>query len=209
MNYATSETFESKLFDGVRFVLRKRSVKRRAEYNNAIVAFTAKLQDLQSELGPILKQPCECKHNVGEHIMEFTDVQTVTFRCAHKDSDKACDCSDGSGPGFQPYLAKRSQIFMIDHDQMQPHRLRFFIKSVEGIELDGQPASVDSLIADGPDELLDEVDAEIKRLLELSEIERKNSESPTTSLAVVGGPTKSSTVDTAATEAGAGIAAVA
>ena len=53
--------------------------------------------------------------------------------------------------------------------------------AVEGLEIDGLPATPESLIQDGPEELAAEALALVRRETGLSEKERKNSESHSTS----------------------------
>lgn len=55
--------------------------------------------------------------------------------------------------------------------------LRWGLAAVEGLTIDGRPADVESLIAHGPEELLAEALAAVRRETGLSEEERKNSES--------------------------------
>jgi hypothetical protein len=59
--------------------------------------------------------------------------------------------------------------------------LRWGLRSVEGLEIDGRPATPDALLERGPEALLDEALAVIRREAGLSETERKNSRSPSIS----------------------------
>ncbi len=52
--------------------------------------------------------------------------------------------------------------------------LRWGLKALSGLQLDGTPADTDSLIVSGPEELCKEITAAIKRECALSEEERKN-----------------------------------
>ena len=52
--------------------------------------------------------------------------------------------------------------------------LRWGLKKIEGLELDGNEADTDSLISDGPEPLCREIIAAVKRECALSEEERKN-----------------------------------
>jgi len=52
--------------------------------------------------------------------------------------------------------------------------LRWGLASIEGLEVDGKAASTEILLADGPEELVQEIVAAIKSRLSLSEEERKN-----------------------------------
>ena len=59
--------------------------------------------------------------------------------------------------------------------------LRWGLADVEGLEIDGEPVTVESLLEAGPEELVREALREVKRQAGLSESERKNSESHSTS----------------------------
>lgn len=59
--------------------------------------------------------------------------------------------------------------------------LRWGLAGLEGLEIDGEPATVESFLEAGPEELVREALAEVKRQAGLSEAERKNSESRSTS----------------------------
>jgi hypothetical protein len=59
--------------------------------------------------------------------------------------------------------------------------LRWGLRSVEGLEIDGQPATPDALLERGPETLVDEALAAVRREAGLSEAERKNSGSPSIS----------------------------
>ncbi len=182
-NYTSSHVFSSQIFPGVQVTLKKRSATRRSEFNRAVAKLNAQLRDLEIEGEVAEASAClGCSHPVAKHSF-----------FANKCGVEGCKCEEGHGPGF----AKRSYVLMeiskVDRDQLQPERLRVFVQKIEGFDIEGVPATVDSLVADGPDELLDEIDAEIKRLLTLSEDERKNSASPTTSGAPEGTATSDST----------------
>lgn len=191
MNYASSAPFDSLKFTGVRVVLKKRSAERRAKFNAQISTLNASLQTLQVDGEIAEAMPCPgCPHPVGKHRL-----------FDNKCSVEGCECIEARGEGF----AKRSHILVelsnMDRDKAQPERIRAFVKSIEGIDIDGAPATIDTLISDGPDELLDEIDEEIKRRLDLSEAERKNSESPTISGEAAGTATSDSTAPTASAAA--------
>lgn len=58
---------------------------------------------------------------------------------------------------------------------------RWAIVSITGLDVDGEPATADSLLDRGPEELVHEVIAALRAEIGLTEAERKNSESPSTS----------------------------
>lgn len=59
--------------------------------------------------------------------------------------------------------------------------LRWGLRGIEGLEIDGAPVTPDSLVEKGPEELVEEVLAAIRREAHLGEDERKNSASPSIS----------------------------
>lgn len=174
MIYSSTETFPSQSVPGVSFTLKKRSAGRRARFNLAIAPLTQKLQTLQSEGELAESKPCPtCTHEVSKHNVLTNDCQ-----------QDGCNCKAAKGQDFETRMRVMIELSNVDHDEIQPRRIREFLKSLDGLEIDGQAATADTLLSDGPEDLVDEIDAQIKKLLTLSESERKNSESPTTSGAV-------------------------
>lgn len=91
-------------------------------------------------------------------------------------------------------LVLSDKMEQISSDEINPKWLKWGLKSLDGIEIDGVPATADSLLADGPPALFMEIVDEIKRIAQLSGEEEKNSVSPTTS----GEPTGGETTNTSA-----------
>jgi len=60
---------------------------------------------------------------------------------------------------------------------------RWGVVAIDGLEIDGAPATIDSLIDAGPEELLKEILAAVRRETGLDEEERKNFVPPSTSCA--------------------------
>ncbi len=65
--------------------------------------------------------------------------------------------------------------------EIDREHLLWGLLAVEGLEIDGLPATPESLLDDGPEELANEALAMVRRETGLSEEERKNSESHSTS----------------------------
>ncbi len=61
--------------------------------------------------------------------------------------------------------------------------LAWGLREIEGLEIDGEKATREKLIEKGPEALVEEILAAIRREAGLSEAERKNFESPSTSCA--------------------------
>jgi hypothetical protein len=67
--------------------------------------------------------------------------------------------------------------------EMDAVHLRWGLDAIEGLEIDGAPATTDSLIDAGPEELVAEILTAVRHETGLDEDERKNSEPPSTSCA--------------------------
>lgn len=91
-------------------------------------------------------------------------------------------------------LALAEEMDEIQMNKIDPEWIRWGLKSVEGLEIDDEPATPELLISAGPPKLFSEILGEIKAQAQLNGEEEKNSESPTTS----GQPTDGKTNDTSA-----------
>jgi hypothetical protein len=78
--------------------------------------------------------------------------------------------------------ARAAQTALIAAEMDAVH-LRWGLDAIEGLTIDGAPATADSLIEAGPEELLAEILAAVRHETGLDEEERKNSEPPSTSCA--------------------------
>ncbi len=76
------------------------------------------------------------------------------------------------------------EFSLIDHRDIMPAEIRAGLVSIEGLEIDGKPATVESLIEGAGadmDDLIEEIAVACKAASGLSAAETKNSESATTS----------------------------
>jgi hypothetical protein len=102
-----------------------------------------------------------------------------------------------SDPHSLPKLSLiQSEMSRLQNQVIQA-RLRWGIKELRGLEIDGQPADVEALLEDGPEDLVGEIHTAILANLGLSEDQEKNSELPTTSGDQVAGQTSDTTAATA------------
>jgi len=70
-------------------------------------------------------------------------------------------------------LADRLEAAVLEHELDEIY-LRWGLVGIEGLELDGNPATIDTLLAHGPENLCQEVLAAIKQDCGLTESEAKN-----------------------------------
>jgi hypothetical protein len=165
MNYTSTIPIESKSSPGVRFTIRKMTKGRRDILEDQQAPFREKLRPLYEELGPLDKERAEAT----EAKQDFP-------------ADK-----------LRRWSELLAQIGRIDHREMEPQAVRFVLVSIEGLDIDGEPAKLDAIMERGPDELYDEILAAVKRELGLLPAEASNLPLPSTSAAVVdGSPTPGS-----------------
>lgn len=91
-------------------------------------------------------------------------------------------------------------VAAIVEDEVTPTWVRWGLHAIDGLEIDGQPATVESLIESGPTDLYAEIAAAVRREAGLSEEQQGESEPPSIS----GAPVVGGTSDTTAENAGNG-----
>lgn len=70
--------------------------------------------------------------------------------------------------------ARDSVELALAEREIQQIYLRWGLAAIDGLHIDGEPATPESLIANGPEELANEVLEHIQKTIGLSEDERKN-----------------------------------
>lgn len=97
----------------------------------------------------------------------------------------------------QEALQILEQINSLMVDEIDPVYVRWGLKSIDGLEIDGKPATPELLIEDGPPELYREILAAINEAAGLTERQRGESEPPTTSGAQADGRMSDSSAEPA------------
>jgi hypothetical protein len=202
MNYISTEPVNSKLFSGVSYTLRRMSVSRRTAFNLAMASYLGKQRDiwherepLQAELVSIVNEfrlaanaeTLPASATIAEHLKERDANPKIRERFTDEKVQQLMDL-----------LAKEQRL---DQDEMQPALVRWGLAKIEGLEIDGTPATVDLLIDAGPPELFTEIAEEISRVMQLSSVEARNLPSPTTSGAPVAEATNDSSASLASSAA--------
>jgi hypothetical protein len=183
MNYQSTETITSTTFPGVTVKLRKMSQRRRAEFNLSMAPLLAKAREIS-----IANEPIEAEY--AAFLKETEKVKAANAELPATDPQPlpvfAEDRMEALGKAW-------TEQRRFEQDEMQPPVLRWGVASIEGLNIDDQPATVESLIADGPPELTEEIAGQVTRVMRLSSAQIKNSAPLTTSGAVVDGATTNST----------------
>lgn len=210
VKYTSTIKFESKLVPGVSFHLRKISHARRIKLNELAAAVYAKMGDINRELAPVMDEikraeaaaviePCTCDHSADEHDNEHKYCTHTGCTCRHpKPNQEVGD--------YAKRLELESRLWVVMSNELYPIIIRWGVLKIEGLEIDGQPATTDLLIEEGPSsinsvDLVEEVGAEIQRMLSLSTDEVMGFAQPITSAGQADGQT-TSTIAPAANDLG-------
>jgi len=159
MEYASTFTVESKVAPGVVFTLRRMTKRLRDDLEDEQEVSAEKMRPLIQEIQPLEKE---------------------VFDLINKKESVPPD----KWIAYQLHMRK---IRRIERQETDPRAIRFVVLSVTGYSIDGAPATVDSLIANAPDDLYDEISNAVKHEIGLDVAARGNSESPSTSAAAEGG----------------------
>jgi hypothetical protein len=222
MNYLTVSEFESKLLPGLKYKLKKMSYGRRMAINAEMGGVLSELADINRERQPLIDdieeaeeaaklEPCICKHppTKPSDDQNATDQQNtdkhdpVTGRCIVP----RCHCREAH-PSIEDAYAQKAAL---DDKEMSvvlakiwPIRIRALVDKIEAderlegrFEINGQPATIDSLLSDGPEPLIGELAREVNRLFNLTGDEALAFRSPGTSGAVAAGQTSGTNAPTA------------
>lgn len=107
--------------------------------------------------------------------------------------------AQGDGREVLPALREVAEY---TDNHITPEWVRWGLHKIEGLEIDGAPATVETLIQSGPPALYREIAAEIRAAVVLTETAKGESGSPTTSGAAVVGETSGTTATPAETPDG-------
>ena len=124
---------------------------------------------------------------LAEYFAEMRDLM---------DQIAALKAEAQSNPEAQTEIKASDLSFRVDtiiREKIRPGKFKWGVHSVDGLTIDGVPATIDSLLEDGPAELYIEIIDEIDRVARLGAKQEGESEPLTTSGAqVVGGMNVSS-----------------
>lgn len=175
MNFSTTETHESQAEPGVRFTVRVLNRIQRAGRDMELLKHRERLTQIQSE--------------IAELIVE-------------KDNGPGQPKTMSVKPGAEVRMAVLShESTLIEAQHVTPAYIRAGLVSVEGYDIDGQPATVETIISGGSDALLDEIYTACSAASGLSAEQRKNSQPAGTSPAPEGTPAGPTTATPAANPA--------
>ncbi len=198
MEFQSNVSIPSQSLDGVTVFVRTPTRRLRSAFDLRTADSIRKLRDLKGErdlLEPEAKphreaakaKDCTCAHEEFDHDHD-------SFTC----TVEGCGCRHPEFPAElrEKMIAISERENQVIFGEIYPAAFRFWVVRIEGLQMDGKTATVESVIAAELD-LVDEVAMKIDALIRLSTEERKNSERPTTSTGPVDGPSSTTTAPTA------------
>lgn len=205
MNYVSTKTVESKTHEGVRFVLRRMTERRRQALHEMQADAAGRMKPLMVEFLPLDRE-------YGEALKASREAGAAARKTAVEGGateEEALDQIpnpplDFADEKFRRWAELRAAIRKIEREEMEPAAIRFVVRVVEGYELDGAAVSDGAGLVetDGvADELLLEVSVAVQRELGLLPAEIENLSSRSTSAAAAGGAGTSGAADPAGTTA--------
>lgn len=168
MKHSGYFTVESKCCAGVRFTLKKMTVRRRGRLEDLQAPIEARMKPLREELRPLAKEYRDAVESVRASGGFVGSVDTA---------------------GLPRALELKRQIARIDQDELTPAAVGFVLEAIDGLDIEDEPATLELLLEHGPDELYAEIAAAVARELGLLVEERENLQSPSTSAGAVDGMT--------------------
>ena len=186
MNFSKTFKFNSTAFEGVSVLLNRMGPMKRAELECTTAAARAKHSEMAAcyiEAKEKLEKRLESFPRNAEGIPDIETLPADVMALGLEVSRTSEECA----------RIMRAEVY--------PAWLKVAIKSFDGITVEGEPMTVDVLCEYGPAELFEEVVAAINSHAYLSSEKAANLSLPTTLAAPVDGETKTTTAETANSEA--------
>lgn len=195
--YSSTVVFESKLIPGAKFHLRKMSAGRRKEFNLATASILSEINRMAREMDVVdaevkraaeaaKLEPCTCDHPMESHADGTGECQVAGCKCREPKPD--------------PVIGTQESLNKLDNDfwtytnvVLFPAYIQWGVSEIEGYQINGQPATIDSMIAEGTEDVVSEVGNAIQTLIRMSPSQLRDFKWPTISGAQVAGPTSDST----------------
>lgn len=171
-SFASKKTHESTSCPGVKFTVRVLNEIQRARRDLALIDTRARINELRDKWSGLMPAP--------------------------KPGAKPEDAPDDLGPHALEIVRLSEEAGMIERSVLLPAYIRASLISIEGLEIDGAAATVDTLIESGRDALLGEIYQACAEAAGLGADETKNSPSPGTSPEAEAGQESSTTAAAAA-----------
>jgi hypothetical protein len=107
--------------------------------------------------------------SIAEHTYRIYELGAEADALLPEDKDAQLQ-----GPTLYKRAALLEKITAIDSQFVRPEWVRIYVKEIQGLEIDGEPATIESFLAEAPTEMFNEAVDLIKAQASLSNEETKN-----------------------------------
>lgn len=199
MKLTSTKIFESKLYPGVSYKLRRMLHSRRVEFNLATVDFFSRIYDIQLEINPIEEEikkaeeiartePCTCDSKLvltHEHEEKTGRCQSPGCHCREPKLDEAFG-------GYKKLVDLNNKIMEIISNELYPAYIQWGVLQVRGLNLADDDdneveITLDNFLLYAPEDMVSEVAQEVRKMTSLTPDEVVGFKPPTTSGAQVDG----------------------
>ncbi len=181
MILTSTKTFNSATFPEVSFTVRVLNRIERARRDAGIAAHRAEFSRLERERAALLRS-----------LIPGADFESSSGAVAANERVMALPLADK-----ERLFALKEEADIVHSAQIVPAEIRAALISITGLECDGVPATVESVIASAPDELIIEIHAACVSASGLTAEQEKNLQSLGSSAKQEDGTIESSTVPSA------------
>lgn len=198
-DYKTEVRVDSKIAPGVTFVINAPSYGRRLNLDRATAEFRSATRLIQRRYNKLVEL-------LKDQERAHTNAEKARIKAEAPDGGYPADAEPKPEPFRMPQEIQ-DELDEINEESLHllaarynVPRVKIYVKAVEGLEIDGVPATVDSFIASGASQLFSEALNAIETVEQAKADELKNLSSPSISNSQAGGETKDMTVTSAGSE---------
>jgi hypothetical protein len=188
MEYSSTISIPSKVYEGVTFTILRMQWARRRELRRIQAPARERMQSLQKEMAPLSKAYSEAMAAAKAAVKPERD-RRIAEGATPEEATAAVPLGTVAFDGTQldRLMELSAAIDDIDRAELTREAVKFVLVGIEGLAIDGEPATVDLLQERGPDKLYAEIAEAVARELGLLPEEQENLGSPSTSAGVVDG----------------------
>ena len=197
MEYTSQIRVESKACAGVVFTILAMGWKRRAALRKLQASTRARITGLRDEMAPLSKAYDAAVRAAKGAVQPARDQLLAEGKTAGE-AEAAIPLGAVEFGALQTLMDLSAQVEEIDREELTPQAVRFCLVGIDGLAIDGEPATFELLLERGPDELYHEIAHAVASELGLLPEEAENLGSPSTSAGVVDGSETPGTAKSAA-----------
>jgi hypothetical protein len=200
MEYSSSFRVVSEKCEGVAFTLLRMTYWRRQELVELQAAVTERVRAIRERMAP-LSLAYRAAVDLAKAAVEPARAELVAGGMTRADAEEQAPLGTVDFPDdqFRELVKFGERAKAIDVRELTPIAIGYMLQGIEGLTIDGEPATIDLVRQRGPDSLYAEIADAVRHEIELSTEERENLPSPSTSAEAVDGEKKAGSATRAGT----------